>query len=85
MRLLRMVLFPLINNIPANFSSYSISEVIKGSTLVTQQISIVVLFVILFIFTLNHTLALSSLVGMEVITMIVGFGVRVFCDPSFDG
>jgi phosphatidylinositol glycan class C protein len=68
----------------ANFSSYSLPEVIKGSTLVTQQISTVALFLILFIYTLNYTLALSSLVGFEVVTMILGFGVRIITDVSFD-
>jgi len=68
----------------ANFSSYSFTEVIQGSTLVTQQISTVALFVILFLYTLNHAISISSLIWLQIITFSIGFTIRILTDPLFN-
>mmetsp|Transcript_28902 Transcript_28902/g.40691 ORF Transcript_28902/g.40691 Transcript_28902/m.40691 type:complete len:301 (-) Transcript_28902:1118-2020(-) len=67
----------------ANFTEYSLPEVIRGSTLVTQQISVVVLFVTIFMFSYEGNISLLFLLSLNVVALIVGFLARMLTDKSF--
>ena len=69
----------------ANFSGYTLHDAIRGSTLVSQQISTVTLFVVLFLYTLNGTLSVPFLISLDIILVVFGFIIRIFTDVTFDG
>ncbi len=82
------LLLPIIlysNLSTANFSGYSLLEVIKGSTLVSQQIATVALFVELFLYTLNNTVGVPFLMSTSVGLVVIGYIVRIWVDKGFDG
>src|SRR5690348_350225 len=69
----------------ANFSVYSLEEVISGSTVVTQQISTVTMFVTVFYYALRSTVSTTFLISLSVALAIFGFVVRFLTDKSFEG
>lgn len=67
----------------ANFSGYTVVEVLRASTVVVQQISTVSLFILVFAFTMDGTLPLPLLLALAVFLVVFGFLVRMFTDVTF--
>ena len=59
-------------------------DAIKGSTLVSQQLSTVALFIIVFLYTLNGYLNTPSLITIDISCIVAGFIARMLADKSFD-
>eukprot|EP01132_Coremiostelium_polycephalum_P001311 gene1311-1655_t len=66
----------------ANFVRYDFWTVVLDSFTVSQQITGVVLFVIVFFHSLKHTLTLPFLVSMAAAFLIIGYIVFIIIDPS---
>jgi phosphatidylinositol glycan class C protein len=69
----------------ANFTAYSLSDVMKDSAVIIQQISVVTLFVLLFVFTLYSSFSLPLLLSFPSLLLIIGFSVRAGVGSSFSG
>jgi len=67
----------------ANFTAYSLSDVMKDSAVIIQQISVVTLFVLLFVFTLYSSFSLPLLLSFPSLLLIIGFSVRAGVGSSF--
>jgi hypothetical protein len=57
----------------------------RDSAVVILQISSVVLFVIIFLYTLDGTITQNYLILLDLILVLSGFTVRFFTDSAFDG
>ncbi|KYQ90934.1 GlcNAc transferase [Tieghemostelium lacteum] len=66
----------------ANFIKYDFWTVVMDSFTVSQQISAVILFVILFFHALRQTLTLPVLLSMGVVLLVAGYIVISFIDPT---
>ncbi|GAM28491.1 hypothetical protein SAMD00019534_116670 [Acytostelium subglobosum LB1] len=72
----------LIQN--ANFIKYDFWKIVFDSFTVTQQITSVILFVIVFFHALKSTWTLSSLVSMAMGMLVVGYILIIWIDPTSD-
>eukprot|EP01117_Protostelium_nocturnum_P013929 TRINITY_DN5248_c0_g1_i1.p1 TRINITY_DN5248_c0_g1~~TRINITY_DN5248_c0_g1_i1.p1 ORF type:complete len:291 (-),score=61.96 TRINITY_DN5248_c0_g1_i1:190-1062(-) len=65
----------------ANFTEYSLKEAIRGSTVVTQQISIVALFVGLFL--TSEKISITILLPIQFSSLLIGILLAFFIDPTY--
>ncbi|PRP88314.1 hypothetical protein PROFUN_03423 [Planoprotostelium fungivorum] len=79
----RTFLNQLVQNV--NFTEISIAESFYGATAVTQQISLVALFVSFFIMTLNEVIVVYTLLQIALSSLLLGFAFGACIEPSFYG
>eukprot|EP01116_Phalansterium_solitarium_P003369 TRINITY_DN14188_c0_g1_i2.p1 TRINITY_DN14188_c0_g1~~TRINITY_DN14188_c0_g1_i2.p1 ORF type:complete len:455 (-),score=83.66 TRINITY_DN14188_c0_g1_i2:76-1440(-) len=72
----------LIQN--GSFVYYKFTEVSRGSTVVTQQLSCVCLFVLLFLYTWHGSLSLPLLLFIQAALIIAGYAIRISIDKQFN-
>lgn len=79
-------LYITFSTFQANFSKYEIKEVIKGSALVSQQLSTTVIFGLIWFGAVTETFSAVFLIAMAISMAVFGFIVRLLTGGfSFGG
>lgn len=66
----------------ANKKTYDYWSLVNDSSAITQQISTVTIFAVIFIYTYINAVAVESLISFDLLVLIVGYIVRAYSEFS---